>query len=682
MPDGRVPFRWTAETGAQIIAPVLVTQAFFPERDAGPFVSDDGSVVYANLSTPNPIGYRWAADTGWARLDFTLQVNPSGISADGNLIAGSIGSAANREVALWDARHGVRPLRDILVEDYGLGEGLAGWGRLSSLAGISADGSVVAGRGFNPDGVQEAWIAYLGPATVPEPTTIWLAALGLAAAGVIHGARRRFKKQPAKRLSIEPLEDRNFLAADPVLPEWMVTVGSPTGTDLSVRAAAHPSGDVYMTARFNGTVDFDPGPGTAPLTSLGDTDVALARYSPAGVLVWARRIGGGVGADFDRALAIDRLGNAYLAGEFTAFVGPQGQQMPGSIVVKIDNSGNAVWAQSVPTGMAAYEDSLRGLSVDDGDANAANWSVFLVGHFKGTANFGGQTLRSTAGSVDGFVSKLATSSGTYLWTNAIAGSGNQSAIGIDVAKTGGAGLYVSASGATEARFGTTTLGAGHFLAKYDPANGSLVWAKQVANFGEVATDGFNVYVGGTGAGNAAVHAFSSSGDLVWSRPLTGSNAIESMAVSPAGNLYVTGDINTTATFGGHTLTPTGTDGYLAQLDSLGSVISAYVIPDQGEGIAVDANDNVYVSGGFGGPTFHHFPTGDSVRATSGFLDIALLKFSPSAPPIDPTPAIVLFDASPDAVLAGESVTLRVNRVHDPDLRLQSMNFYRDTGSGI
>jgi hypothetical protein len=46
----------------------------------------------------------------------------------------------------------------------------------------------------------------------------------------------------------------------------------------------------YITGYFSSVVDFDPGPAIYNLTSEGGYDVFVAKYSPDGSLVWARRV--------------------------------------------------------------------------------------------------------------------------------------------------------------------------------------------------------------------------------------------------------------------------------------------------------------------------------------------------------------------------------------------------------
>jgi hypothetical protein len=60
----------------------------------------------------------------------------------------------------------MRDLRDVLVNEYGLGATLTGWS-LTNPTALNHAGTIVVGYGTNPNGDKEAWIANL--ATVPGP---------------------------------------------------------------------------------------------------------------------------------------------------------------------------------------------------------------------------------------------------------------------------------------------------------------------------------------------------------------------------------------------------------------------------------------------------------------------------------------------------------------------------------
>jgi hypothetical protein len=79
-------------------------------------------------------------------------------------------SVGSTRAFIWDAENGMRNLKDVLENDYGLD--LNGW-ILRRANGISDDGLVIVGAGTNPYGFDEAWVA-----TIPEPCTLFLLGLG------------------------------------------------------------------------------------------------------------------------------------------------------------------------------------------------------------------------------------------------------------------------------------------------------------------------------------------------------------------------------------------------------------------------------------------------------------------------------------------------------------------------
>jgi len=72
----------------------------------------------------------------------------------------------------------------------------------------------------------------------------------------------------------------DFLDANPdsLHFEWAKRMGG-TGGDIGSGIAVDASGNVYTIGSFQGTADFDPGTGTANLTSAGGYDVFLSKIS-------------------------------------------------------------------------------------------------------------------------------------------------------------------------------------------------------------------------------------------------------------------------------------------------------------------------------------------------------------------------------------------------------------------
>jgi uncharacterized membrane protein len=97
------------------------------------------------------------------------------VTADGSTVVGWSVSDLGEEAFYWQSISGMRPLSDVLINDYGLD--LNGW-TLNHASAISPDGAVIVGNGTNPAGIREAWIA-----VIPEPGTFVLAAIGAAGIG-------------------------------------------------------------------------------------------------------------------------------------------------------------------------------------------------------------------------------------------------------------------------------------------------------------------------------------------------------------------------------------------------------------------------------------------------------------------------------------------------------------------
>ena len=191
-------FRWTATQGMQEL--VFLSGATSVSSKA---ISGDGRVIVGGASDGfDSWAFRWTQEEGMQSLgDLPSNlrdghaVEATAVSADGSIILGSIFEAVYLagEVApdsqaptllneaqttpelsdgafIWTAATGMRNLKDVLNNDYGLD--LMGW-TLDEVTGISADGRVIVGNGYDPQGQLEGWVA-----TVPEPGVAVLLVMG------------------------------------------------------------------------------------------------------------------------------------------------------------------------------------------------------------------------------------------------------------------------------------------------------------------------------------------------------------------------------------------------------------------------------------------------------------------------------------------------------------------------
>jgi len=134
---------------------------------------------------------------------------------------------------------------------------------------------------------------------------------------------------------------------------WAKKVGG-TSTDDAMAIDVDASGNSYITGRYYSTVDFDPGPNTANLTSKGGADAFILKLDIMGDYVWAKSVGG-ISTDYAYAIAVDGIGNVYstgyfyLTGDFNPGSGTANLTSAGGAdmyTLKLNSSGNYVWAKS------------------------------------------------------------------------------------------------------------------------------------------------------------------------------------------------------------------------------------------------------------------------------------------------------------------------------------------------
>ena len=329
--------------------------------------------------------------------------------------------------------------------------------------------------------------------------------------------------------------------------------------DEGLGIAVDASGNIYITGYFDGTTTF----GSTTLKSNGGTDIFIAKLDSRGNWLWATKAGG-TGDDWGYGIAVDTSGNSYVTGGFDTratasfdSITLTNKGVCNIFVAKLNSSGNWLWVKNAGVTVAN-----RGLDI----AVGASGNSYITGYFYGTATFGATTLTSN-GYYDIFVAKL-DSSGNWLWVKNAGGTYENEGRGIAVDASGNS--YVTGWFEGSSNFGSTTLTSSGisdiFIAKLD-SNGNWLWAKKAGG-----TD----YDGGSG-----------------------------IAVDASGNSYVTGDFEGTATFGATTLTSSGdSDIFIAKLDSSGNWLWAKKAGgtnyDFGNGIAVDASGNSYVTGDFYG----------------------------------------------------------------------------------
>lgn len=122
-------------------------------------------------------------------------------------------------------------------------------------------------------------------------------------------------------------------------------------------------GDIITTGMFSSPLDFDPGGGSAILTSNGDMDIFVSTMDSSGNFLWAKGFGGEF-YDNSKSVAVDDVGGIYTLGTFGVPGDPNlsvsadfdpaidveytlwGDDGLGTVYVsKLDAAGNFSWAK-------------------------------------------------------------------------------------------------------------------------------------------------------------------------------------------------------------------------------------------------------------------------------------------------------------------------------------------------
>ncbi len=244
-----------------------------------------------------------------------------------------------------------------------------------------------------------------------------------------------------------------------------------------------------------------------------------------------------------------------------------------------------------------------GVWVDSGEAICTDdmGNVYTAGYFSGIAQFGDISIQSS-GSYDIYIAKM-DYAGNYLWVKKAGGSGSNddAAEGIAVDSDGNIVVVGSYSG-NNAEFGDLQVsGGGYFIAKLD-SDGEFLWVT-------------------TGEDNGSAHAYA-------------------VDVDPNGNIYLTGMLQGTVSFGDFTLIGTISDmgtaidaAYIAKLDGDGNFLWAKRIDEpedgwliaRGHSIKVDNEGNSYITGYYEGTAVFGETTLDSYSDGTGSFNVFIAK---------------------------------------------------------
>lgn len=418
-----------------------------------------------------------------------------------------------------------------------------------------------------------------------------------------------------------------------VKTDWAISMAGDS-YDACKAIVLDNAGNVYATGYFSTTVDFDAGPGVFNLTSANAEDAYLAKYDPAGRLIWAKAIG-----DFryqaGNALALDAGGNIYVTGVFFGTTdfdpGPGVVNLTSAgdddiFLCKFDNTGNLLWAKRFggPT-----NDFCNSIKLDAAD------NLYINGYFENTADFDpgtGVFNLVSAGAADIFVCKL-NSNGNLQWAKQVGGPLADVAFDIDLDEQ------------------NNVYSTGFYFATVDFDPGSGV---------------FNLT--STGLGDGYIFKLNSNGGFMGAGKLGGNSRVRciSLKVDKTSHVYVTGHFDGEADFdpgsGSFLLnSPVDDDDVFIGKYDLGlNLVWAKQIGGPSFqkvfDIETDADDNIYTTGHYNGTADFDPGPAEKKLTAAGDPDIFVLKMNASGE--------YVWVAQATGIFYGSGTSLKVNQLNN------------------
>jgi hypothetical protein len=412
---------------------------------------------------------------------------------------------------------------------------------------------------------------------------------------VVHGTHVAFE--------VANYDTGRALVIDPSLV-YSTYLGGTGGADVIRSIALDAANNAYVTG-FTYSTDFPTVNARQPRFNFGNNDAFVTKISADGTTMIYSTFLGGKGDDFGQGIAVDADGNAYVTGNTSSPNFPTSHPIQNTYSGAFDVFITKLSADGSQNLFSTYVGG-RGFESAVGIAIDGQRNIYVAGN---TTSMDFPSINALqpliAGMQDAFVTKISADGTTTMFSTYLGGTGLDQAEGMGL--DGNANVYVA---------GTT------FSTDFPTEN--PMQARLASEFAGVP-DGFVTKISADGS------------TKIYSTYLGGSDddRIHALAVDASGNAYVTGQtssINFPTTNPFQRTNGGNGDAFITKISPDGSarVFSTFLGGsgiEEGDAIAVDANENVYVAGITNSISF---PIANAIQSSNagGANDVFVTKISP------------------------------------------------------
>ncbi|MFO7659976.1 MAG: hypothetical protein R6V77_03600 [Candidatus Cloacimonadaceae bacterium] len=203
---------------------------------------------------------------------------------------------------------------------------------------------------------------------------------------------------------------------------WAKQIGGPEGDSFS-SLCLDKAGNIFLSGRFSGTVNF----GDLQLTEDEKGDLFIAKMNAQGNWLWAKQTGGNSNA-YIRYLAADETGNLFVSGQFGAKATIGDSTLVSyatNFISKLDEQGNWLWTKRIDSKSEIPHpvsvDRLGNLYLAGNFTGMVTIADSLLGGSRGRCSFVAKL--NPEGKLQ-WVARNATEWGTIIWSIAADAEGN------------------------------------------------------------------------------------------------------------------------------------------------------------------------------------------------------------------------------------------------------------------